>query len=112
MVIYHNPRCSKSRAGLDYLKSKTTEFEVVDYLKINLTEKKLRELILKLNMAPSSLVRTTEDYYKKELKGKNFTDDEWIIILLENPKLIQRPIVESRYKAIIARPPAKIDELF
>lgn len=112
LTIYHNPRCKKSRGGLQYLRDHNIDAKVVEYLKEPLNETQLKTLLMKLNKKPQDIVRTQEDIYKKELKGKNFTDDEWIKILLENPKLIQRPIVEDKHKAVIAQPPEKIEELF
>jgi arsenate reductase len=109
--IYHNPRCKKSRAGLEYLKNKKVEFEVVEYLKYPLDEKELKDILIKLNKKPLEMVRTQEDIYKKQFKGKNFTDDEWIRIMTENPKLIQRPIVLKDYKAVWADPADEIDRL-
>lgn len=111
ITIYHNPRCSKSRAGLKYLESKTSDFEIRKYLKEPLTEEELRKLLTKLNKKPQEIVRTQEQMYKKELKGKNFNEDEWIRIITENPRLIQRPVVEAKYKAVIGNPPENIDEL-
>lgn len=112
LKIYHNPRCRKSRAGLEYLKAKTEEFEVIDYLKEGLTKEILDEILLKTNQEPYELVRTQEEQYKKELKGKNFTREEWIQIIIENPKLLQRPIVVAKHKALLAMPPEKLDKLF
>ncbi len=109
--VYHNPRCKKSRAGLDYLVQKGIEVEIRDYLKQPLTREELSLLLMKLHLKPEQIVRTQEDYYRKELKGKKFNDDEWITILLENPKLIQRPIVECKYKAVIANPPEEVERL-
>ena len=112
MKIYHNPRCKKSRAGLEYLQEKGVEPEVVKYLKdTTLTEEKLKELLMKLNEKPQNIIRTQEKVYKDNFKGKNFTEDEWVKILVENPRLIQRPIVESKYKAVIGNPPQNIDDL-
>ncbi|MBU1011636.1 MAG: arsenate reductase (glutaredoxin) [Bacteroidetes bacterium] len=110
-TIYHNPRCSKSRAGLAYLESKKVEFQVVDYIKNPLSKKELKELLMKMNLKPIEIIRTQEDLYKSVLKGKKFTDDEWVRILIENPKLMQRPIVAKKHKAILAQPPEKIAEL-
>lgn len=109
--IYHNPRCKKSREGLKHLESKNIEFELVEYLKDPLTEEELEKLLVKLNMKPQELIRTQEDYYKKNLKGKQFNDHEWIRIMVENPKLIRRPIVEKPYKAVIGDPPEEIDTI-
>jgi len=111
LKIYHNPRCSKSRLGLEYLKTKSTDFEVVEYLKEGLDEDILKEILLKTNLKPIDLVRTQEDVFKKELKGKDFTDEEWIQIIIENPKLLHRPIVLGSQKAVIARPAEKADEV-
>lgn len=110
--IYHNTRCKHSRAGLEYLKSKTADIEVRDYISDIITFKELKEILLKTNLKPSQIVRTNEEYFKTYLKGKSFTDDEWIKILIENPKLIQRPIVVGKYKAIIGNPTEEIDKLF
>jgi len=111
-IIYHNPKCSKSRAGLEYLKSKTSGFSIREYLKEPLTAEELKNLVMKLNIEPFGLVRTQEDYYKKQLKGREFTGDEWIKIITENPRLLQRPVVEKGYKAVLAQPPEMIDNLF
>ena len=111
MIIYHNPRCKKSRAGLAFLEEKGVDFTVRLYLSDPLNEEDLRRIIMKLNLPVTDLIRKQEEQYKKELKGRNFTDDEWIKILLENPKLIQRPIVETKYKAVIGNPVENIDAL-
>lgn len=111
LKIYHNPRCRKSREGLEYLKSKTSDYKLIEYLKEGLTKEILEEILLKTNKEPHELLRTQEEEYKKELKGKNFTREEWIQIILENPKLLQRPIVVSKHKAVLAMPPQKLDDL-
>ena len=76
--IYHNPSCKKSRAGLQYLQESGYVFEVVEYLKNPLTEKELEKLLMKLNLKPADVLRTQEDYYKQNLKGKKFEDHEQI----------------------------------
>ncbi|MCF8235168.1 MAG: arsenate reductase (glutaredoxin) [Bacteroidales bacterium] len=111
ITIYHNPRCKKSRAGLQYLEEKGVDFNIRKYLQQPLSKAELKDLLMKLDKKPSDIVRTQEDIYKKQFKGKNFTDDEWIEIIVENPKLLQRPIVEKEYKAVLAQPPENIDEL-
>lgn len=111
LKIYHNSRCRKSRSGLEYLTSKSNEFEVVEYLKGHLSEEELKEIIKKTNKKPSELVRTQEDYFKKNLKGKSFTDEEWIKIIIENPKLLQRPIIVAKHKAVLGDPPENIDKV-
>ncbi|MFW5820865.1 MAG: ArsC/Spx/MgsR family protein [Bacteroidota bacterium] len=111
-IVYHNSRCKKSRAGLEYLRSITDDLETREYIKNGISEEELKEIILKTNIPPSELIRTQEDYYKKELKGKSFNDDEWIRIITENPKLLRRPVVLTRHKAVIGDPPENIDKLF
>ena len=111
LKIYHNPRCRKSRAGLAYLSGKTPDFEIVDYIKNGISESEIREIALKMNEPLSNLVRTQEDYYKKELKDRDISDDQWAPILSSHPKLIQRPIVVTENKAVLAQPPEKMDIL-
>lgn len=111
LKIYHNPRCKKSRAGLAYLEKKTKDFEIIHYLKGGINKEQLNEILLKLNKKPHDIIRIQEEMYKKELKGKKFTDDEWKTIIMENPKLLQRPLVVSNHKAILAQPPEEIDKL-
>lgn len=104
ITIYHNPKCAKSRAGFSYLKDKGLEYKVVEYLKEPLTRETLKDILMKLNKGPKDIIRTNEEVFKEKLRGKNFTSEEWITLLLENPKLIQRPIVVSGYKAVIGYP--------
>jgi len=110
-TIYHNPRCKKSRAGLQHAVDKKLEFRVREYLKDPLSEKELSALIMKLHIKPKELIRTQEEVYRKELKGLNLNDREWIKIMVEQPKLIRRPIVEGRYKAVVGDPPENMDLL-
>jgi arsenate reductase len=111
ITIFHNPKCRKSRAGVDYLKDKGIPHEVVEYLKSPLSREVFKDILMKLNMRPIELVRTQEDVFIEKFKGKNFTDEEWIDILLEYPRLIKRPIAMKGYKAVIAQPPEEIDNL-
>ena len=111
MKIYHNPRCSKSRNGLHYLNEKGYEFEIVKYLDEGITEKELSDLISKTGKKPFDFVRTHETLYKKEYKGKEYSDKEWIKILAENPRLLQRPIVINGDKAVLANPPENVEEI-
>lgn len=110
-TVYHNPRCKKSRAGLQYVIDKGIEYQVREYLKEPLTEQELTTLLMKLHKKPLEMIRTQEEYYRKELKGLNLNDEEWIREMVGNPKLIQRPIVEGKYKAILGDPVENIDTL-
>lgn len=109
--IYHNSRCRKSREALEILRTKNIEFEIIEYLKDNLTRNQLKDLIKKLGIEPINLVRKNEQIWKENFKNKEFTSDEIIQILSDNPKLIERPIVELNDKAIIGRPPENIINL-
>jgi arsenate reductase len=110
-TVYHNPRCKKSRAGLQYVAEKGLEHQVREYLKEPLTEEELSSLLMKLNKKPLDMIRTQEEYYRKELKGLRMNDGEWIRIMVANPKLIHRPIVEGKYKAVLGDPVENIDLL-
>ncbi len=112
LKIYHNPRCKKSRAGLQFIKDKTNDIEIVEYLKNPISEGELKELLMKLNKNPLDMIRTQEAIYKSDFKGKNFTDDEWVKIMIENPKLIKRPIVVKNNKAVWGDPAEELKILF
>ena len=111
MKIYHNPRCAKSRAGLKYLEEQGYDIEIKKYLAEGLTEAELKEIITKTGLKPLYFVRTQEKDFIANYRGKDLTDDEWIKILVENPKLLQRPIVVNGEKAVLANPPEKVDEI-
>lgn len=111
VTVYHNPRCKKSRAGLQYVIGKKLDHQVREYLKEPLTEAELTALVMKLHVKPFELIRTQEEVYRKELKGLNLNDEEWIKVMVENPKLIHRPIVEGKYKAVLGDPVENIDKL-
>ena len=111
ITIYHNPKCRKSRAGLEYLKEKGLDFTLVEYLKNPISREVLKDILMKMNVRPQELLRTQEDVYKSDFAGKQFNDEEWIDILLEYPRLVRRPIVVKGYRAIVAEPPEEIDKL-
>ncbi|MBN1157890.1 MAG: arsenate reductase (glutaredoxin) [Bacteroidales bacterium] len=111
LIIYHNPRCRTSRKGLQYLKDKGIAFEEVNYFKRPFSTQELKDIFMKLNIRPEQAVRKQENIYRQELKGKTFTDEEWIQIIMENPALLERPVVVGKYKAVIAQPPERIEEL-
>ncbi|NNF33344.1 MAG: arsenate reductase (glutaredoxin) [Saprospiraceae bacterium] len=108
--IYHNPRCRKSREALQLLQDKNIEPEIILYLKEPPTKGELKSLLKKLNLKPLEIIRKKEKEFAP-YKGKSLTDDEWINILVENPKLIERPIVVQGNKAAIGRPKENILEI-
>ena len=109
--IYHNPKCSKSRAGLKYLQDKGIDAEVIDYIKNPIPVGELKDITKKLNIKPLDLIRKKEDIFVKEYKNKSLTDDEWLDVMVSNPRLIERPVVVNGNKAVIARPTEKIEEI-
>jgi len=111
MKIYHNPRCSKSRQTLQLIKDANVEVEIIDYLNNVPTKEEMKLILMKLNIPAKDLVRKGEAIYKEKFKNSNFNEDEWIQIMIENPKLIERPIVVKNNKAVLGRPPENIMEL-
>lgn len=111
MKIYHNPRCAHSRAGLKYLEKKGYELEIKNYLSEGLTEEELRQIVEKTGLKPFDLVRTQEPFFKTDLKNRTFSDEEWIAILVNNPKLLKRPLVVNGEKAVVATPPEEVEKI-
>lgn len=111
MKIYHNPRCSKSRETLNIIQEAGQEVEIIDYLKHPLTEEELQEIYDKLKLPIEYLIRTGEEIYKTEYKGKQLSDSEWIKVLIEHPKMLERPIVVKDDQAVLGRPPENVNKL-
>ncbi len=109
--IYHNQRCRISRDVLNELLKKNPDTEIIEYLKKIPSIADLKKLLAKLNMKPAEIIRRNEKIFKEKFRGKEFTDDEWISIMREYPVLIERPIVVRNNKAIICRPPERIEEI-
>nr|WP_321450199.1 arsenate reductase (glutaredoxin) [uncultured Carboxylicivirga sp.] len=109
--IFHNPRCSKSREGVKYLEDKGVEFEVFKYLDEPITPDELTEVLRKLGKRPMEVIRTKEDIFKEEFEDKELSDEEWILAMVEYPKLIERPIIINGDKAVIGRPAENIDSI-
>jgi arsenate reductase (glutaredoxin) len=111
MKIYHNPRCRKSREGLQLLEESGKKFETVLYLENPPSTNEIKEIIKLLGIKPIELVRTGETDWKENFKGKGLTDDEIIKAMATYPKLIERPIVVKGDKAVVGRPPENIKSL-
>lgn len=109
--IFHNPRCSKSREGLTYLESKGLEYKITKYLDEPLTKEELTDLLGKLNYKAIELVRTKEAIWKELTQGKELTEDQIIELMIQNPRLIERPIIINGDKAVVARPTENIDTI-
>lgn len=111
MKLYHNPRCSKSRNCLAYLEEKGFAFDTVKYLDEGVSEDELKDIISKSGKTALDFVRTHEQDYKDLYKGKQLSEDEWISVLVNNTKLLARPIVVNGDKAVHAIPPELVDEI-
>lgn len=110
-IIYHNPRCSKSREALQLLNDSTEEVEVIEYMKNPPTREELKEIVDMLGISAEDLLRKNEAVFIQNYKGKSFTSSEWIDVMATHPQLIERPIVIRGNKAEIGRPVEKIVEL-
>lgn len=111
-VIYHNPRCSKSRQALALLEEAGISPQVVRYLETPPTAADLDQLLTTLGLEPVAVMRTQDDLYKElGLSGKSLTREEGIRLLAEHPALLERPIVVRGDKAVVARPPERVQEL-
>ena len=108
MKIYHNPRCSKSRATLKILEDRGINLEVVEYLKNPPTKSELKKILDMLGKSAKEIIRTGEDAYKEATRGKNLTEDELISLMVKNPILIERPIVIKEKQAVLGRPPENV----
>lgn len=111
MEIYHNPRCQKSRQTLKILQDAKVDFQIRKYLDHPPSKAELEEVVKKLDISPASLVRKGEKIYIDQYKGKDLTDEEWIEAMIQNPKLIERPIVIDGDRAVIGRPPENVRDL-
>jgi arsenate reductase len=111
ITVYYNPFCSTCKEVMGVLEGSNCEINAIEYLKNFPTKEELKTLLAKLGLKPHDIVRTKESIYQKKFLNKNFTDEEWIQIIIENPILLQRPIIVDGYKAIIGRPIEKVIDL-
>lgn len=109
--IWHNPKCSKSRAAMQLLENKNIDANVVKYLEQTPTKEQLKDVLSKLKISAKELLRTGEDIYK-ELKLKEIDDEDKLIdFMIEHPILIERPIIIKGENAVIARPIENLEDL-
>ena len=112
VIIYHNPRCSKSRTTLQLLEDEGAQTEIVEYLKTPPNKQQLTEILELLNLEPRQLMRTHEAEYKENnLADESLSREQLINAMVSYPKLIERPIVISQGKAVIGRPPENVLEI-
>lgn len=111
ITIWHNPKCSKSRNSMALLEEKGVNINIIKYLETSPSKKQLIEVLKQLNLSAKDLIRTGESIYK-ELNLKNVADENILInAMVENPKLIERPIVIKGDKAVIGRPIENVEKL-
>lgn len=112
VTIWHYPRCSKSRKTLAILRDEQAELTIRRYLDDPPGKKRLAEAVDQLGISPRQLVRTNEDLYGEVVDDADSLDDgEWIELLAEHPRLLQRPVVFTDAGAVVARPPERVLEL-
>ena len=111
--IYQKPTCTKCRETIGILKERGVEFDSINYYETPLTVADLRDLLLKLGISARELLRKGEHAYRElKLGQRELTDAELIELMVENPDLIQRPIVVRGKRAVLGRPPETVEELF
>ncbi|MEC9364178.1 arsenate reductase (glutaredoxin) [Sinimarinibacterium flocculans] len=112
--ILHNPRCSKSRETLKLLRDRGVDLPVIEYLQTPPTKAELAEICRLLGVKPLQLVRTKEALFAELGLGKDngYSDAQWLAVLAEHPKLLERPIVIHKGRAAIGRPPEQVLALF
>jgi arsenate reductase len=108
MKIYHNPRCSKSRQTLSLIEAKNKKVEIIEYLETPATVEEIESILEKLGIKAIDLVRKKEKIWIEDYKGRDLTDKKIIEAMVENPKIMERPIVIDGNKAIIGRPPENV----
>ncbi len=108
--VFHNNRCSKSRQALALVRDISEDIEVIEYMNSGISKEALRTMLNQLNMAPLELMRKGEADYKEHVRGKDLTEDQLLDLMLQYPKLIERPVVVQNGKAIVARPPELVNE--
>ena len=111
LTIFHNPRCSKSRAACALIAESGVEAKVIDYLMTPPTRDELRVLLAKLGMRAGEIVRRGEAVFKEHYQSHELSDEQWLDALIAHPILIERPIVVRGEQAVIGRPPEKVLEL-
>lgn len=109
VTIFHNPRCTKSRATLKFLRARGVEPDIVEYLETPPSAEQFREILAKLSLGPRDVIRKGEKIYKQlELADTKLSDTALITAMVGNPILIERPIVVNGEKAALGRPPENV----
>ena len=113
ITVYEKPTCTTCRKTVKMLNEMGVEFDRINYYIEPFTKAKLKKLLKKMDMKPSELLRKNEAAYKElDMKNNNYSETQILNFMIENPNLVQRPIVEKGEKALLGRPIEKIKELF
>ncbi|NQY43112.1 MAG: arsenate reductase (glutaredoxin) [Legionellales bacterium] len=108
-IVYHNPRCSKSRQVLSILDENNIKYDVVNYIKEPLEKNVLSNLLKLLKISAEELTRKNDKLFKDLYKNSDkLTERDYFDILLKNPILMQRPIVVCKNRAVVGRPPETV----
>ena len=111
IVIYHNPLWSKSRKSVEILNQRKIQFKIIEYLKVGITKLELIQIAKKLNLKPKDFIRKNDKLFKdNDFKSLLENDNKTFDLIVKNPKILERPIVLDRNKAIIARPPELLND--
>lgn len=112
LILYHNPRCSKSRSALELLVQRGLSPSVIRYLETPPSASELQQILARLGISPRQLLRSGEEEYKTlNLADPTLTDGQIIDAMVAHPKLIERPILVAGDVAVIGRPPEKVLEI-
>jgi arsenate reductase len=113
ITVYEKPTCTTCRKVAKAFVESGVDFEKVNYYIEPFSKTKLKSLVKKMKMNPSEILRKNEKIYKElKIREKNFSEDQILDLMIKYPDLVQRPIIEKGKKAILARPPERIKELF
>jgi arsenate reductase (glutaredoxin) len=112
ITLYHNPACGNSRGALELLRARDADFDIIEYLKVRPTRQALEKVVDMLEGPVADLVRKDKRFKELGLDAAKYADKKAVVaLLLEHPELMQRPIVIRGQRAIIARPPEKLETL-
>jgi arsenate reductase len=113
ITVYEKPTCSTCRKVVKLLIKNGVDFEKVNYYIEPFSKSELNSLLKMMGMKPSELLRKNEQTYRQlRIKQMNFSEDQILELMIKHPDLVQRPIIQKGDKAILARPPEKVRELF
>jgi len=108
VVLYHNPRCSKSRGALALLQERGVDVTITEYLKTPPSRSTLDELVAKLGVPASEIVRRGEDIFREHYAGRELSESAWLDALAAHPILMERPIAVKGARAVVGRPPERV----